>query len=239
MKLIKDSIHVIARLLGTDYLRRQIDSAGSGGFLMLDGDLDEDEDLATRILPSDRLVTLAWELHGAQFIEGFDVLAHELRRRSMYEAIAEMRAANDMRKRTDDLRFIDSNVRRGMSYGADMVYNGHRVAVEVKAKLSRPVVAYKPQAIVDSLSKARKQLPQRGPSLVYLQLASPWTDDPDTMLSVDRTIRHWLTNTGRVNGVLIMLERSLARPEGGITKTNGTAYIPNLNPSSPVPGLQD
>ena len=157
----------------------------------------------------------------------------------MYEAIAEMRAANDMRKRTDDLRFIDSNVRRGMSYGADMVYNGHRVAVEVKAKLSRPVVAYKPQAIVDSLSKARKQLPQRGPSLVYLQLASPWTDDPDTMLSVDRTIRHWLTNTGRVNGVLIMLERSLARPEGGITKTNGTAYIPNLNPSSPVPGLQD
>jgi hypothetical protein len=236
--VIRAALRTIHLALGTEYLKRQIDADKSNGYLLLDGPEDHRDDDETALLRTERLLLLARELRDAQAIPGFAALRVELQKRSMYDAVAEMRAVNHMRRRSDDLEFIDPNA-GGPTYDAAMIFNGVRVAVEVKAKAAKTVNEYQPDLIARSLKRARQQLPPSGPSLIYLQLTSPWTEDVDVMSSVDHTICHWLKNTSRVNGVVVLTERRFPLPTGGSRLTQASAYIPNLTPRTAVEGLND
>jgi hypothetical protein len=154
--------------------------------------------------------------------------------------VTELRAIAHLAKAGEDVWIIDPNAVEGHSPDAIVVLSGHEVAAEVKAKISQPVADYRPSLIQNPLSEARKkQLPPRGPSIIYLQIASPWSDDEHVLMSIDETVKAWLRNTRRVNAVVLMVERTFIREDGNRSYASGTLTIPNENPYVWVPDLQD
>jgi hypothetical protein len=191
----REGLDVLATVLGDEWLERELAERRRDGYLMLDGP-EEDDDPADRPLRENRLFDLAVELHEAQWIQGFEHLVKDLRTRSLLEAVAELRAANHMKRAGQSVWFHDPNAQDGKSFDATVVLSGQHVAVEVKTKTEKAVDAYRPRLIQNTLGHARKQLPASGPSMIYLQLSSPWTDDPGVLKSADETIRHFLRRSG-------------------------------------------
>jgi hypothetical protein len=233
----RDALRFLVNVLGRDWLERELDGTRQGGYLLLDSP-EQAADTVQPHLRTDRLMTLAMELHEVQDIGGFDHLVAELRTRSLFEAVAEMRAANHMLRAGQEAWFVDPNATAGRSYDAVVVLSGIEVAVEVKAKEPKPVADYRPRLIENSLDKARRQLPGSGPALIYLQVSSPWSDDADVMTSVDACIHQWLRKTRRINGVHVLVERTFTRPDGHAAVSRGGVFIPNLSARAPVPDIQ-
>lgn len=237
----REAMDFVHAILGSAWLERELEEKRTGGYLLLDGpDDDDDDDQVASFLRQSRLVTLALELHEARWVAGFSHMVRELRTRSMYEAVAELRAVNLAARAGEDVWFIDPNAKSGPSYDAVVVLSGIEVALEVKAKLPKPLQDYRPRTIENTLNEARRrQLPKAGPSVIYMQIASPWSDNEEVLLSIDATIRRWLTKTRRVNAVILMLERTFVRADGNRSVTTGRLTIPNLHPHVWVPDIQD
>ena len=236
----KRAIAFVHAILGSEWLERELDEKGTGGYLLLDGPDDEDGDPAAGFLRHSRLVTLALELDDAQRIPGFSHMVRELRTRNLYEAVSELRAVNLAARGSEAAWFIDPRAHDGPSYDAAVVLSGIEVAVEVKAKLPKPVDHYRPRLVENSLNEARRrQLPKTGPSMIYLQIASPWADSEDVLLSIDATAKRWLTRTKRVNAVILMIERTFVQSDGKGSITTGSLTIPNYDPHIWVPDIQN
>jgi hypothetical protein len=235
----EQAMDFIVSILGTAWLERELEAPKDKGYLLLGGDEDDDDDLCA-YLRLQRVVLLASELDASQrIIRGSRHLVKALRARTSYEAVAELRAINHMARAGQAAWFIDPNANQGPSFDAVVVLSGHEVAVEVKAKESKPVAEYRPSLIENPLRKARSQLPPSGPSMVYLQIASPWSDDEGVLLSIDSTVKRMLDKSGRINAVVLMLERTYIRPDGNRSRASGQLTIPNLNPHVWVPDIQD
>jgi hypothetical protein len=226
----------IVSVLGPEWLERELDTPQGKGFLLLGGDLDHDDDFSA-YLRVQRVVLLAQELADASDVRGSGHLMKALRARSSYETIAELRAINYMARIGQAAWFIDPDSSQGPSFDAIVVLSGHEVAVEVKAKRPKPVSEYRPQLIENALRKARSQLPPSGPSIVYLQIASPWSDDEGVLLSIDTTVKRMLDKSRRINAVVLMLERTYIRPDGNRTFTTGQHRISNPHPRLFVPEI--
>lgn len=110
----------------------------------------------------------------------------------------------------------------------------------MKARAELPVKDYHPNKILSTLGSARGQLPKAGPSLVYLRLSPPWTEDENTVLSIFDACQRYLRNTRRVNAVVLMVERRLPHPDGGgMAFKTGTLTIPNESPNTWIPDIQN
>lgn len=234
----EQAMDYIVSILGTAWLERELDAPKDSGYLLLGGNEDDDDDLSA-YLRLQRVVLLARELAAAQGIHGFQHLVKALRARTSYEAVAELRAINHMARAGQAAWFIDPNANQGPSFDALVVLSGHEVAVEVKAKESKSVAEYRPSLIENPLRKARSQLPPSGPSMVYLQIASPWSDDEGVLMSINSTIKRMLEKSRRINAVALMLERTYFRPDGNRSFTSGQLTIPNKHPHVWVPDIQD
>jgi len=75
--------------------------------------------------------------------------------------------------------------------------------------------------------------------MIYLQIASPWSDGERVLMSIDQTLNAWLRNTRRVNAIVVMIERTFLREDGNRSYTSGTVTIPKENPYVWVPDLQN
>lgn len=209
--------------LGQDWAKREI--LADTGYLMLGENAPETPD--SDLVRTHRLITLALELEAVRDVAGFADLLAQLQQRSMYEAVAEMRAVRLMQGLGTDIEFINPNAHEGRSFDAAMTIDGVRVAVEVKAKLPAPVHQYSPTALTNALTKARKQLPSEGPGLIYLQIPHPWSATPEVLDSAQVVILRWLSNTSRVNAVVVMLERWAPREVG---HRFSSAHVELINP---------
>lgn len=235
---IKRAFRVVHIYLGRRWLEREISEKSRNGYLMIDGPNDADEEEEEQFVRQHRLLALALELERAEGIAGFEDLLRSIRTRSMYEAVAELRAVNLLQVSGEQAWFMSPTGSPGKTYDATVVLSGIEVAVEVKAKTALPLDQYHPRKIESSLRKARGQLPAAGPSMIYLQLTTPWSVDAEVMVSIETTIHRWLENTRRVNAVILMLEGIFPRKAGGMRFTQARLNIINRSVHKPVPDLQ-
>jgi hypothetical protein len=191
-------------------------------------------------IPLMRLFSLASELQEANSIPGFAAFVRGLRARSLVDATAEMWAVRHCREAGQGVRFVDPHGTLGRSPDAITVLSGMDVPVEVKARAELPVAAYDRRKILSTLGSARGQLPQEGPSLIYLRISPPWSEHEETLLSIGQACSAFLRNSRRVNAVVLMLERRLAHPDGGgMAFKIATITVPNERPRVWVPDIQD
>lgn len=235
---IKRAFRVAHIYLGRRWLEREISEKPRNGYLMIDGPDDAGEGEDEQFVRQHRLLTLALELEQAEGIAGFEDLLRSIRTRSMYEAVAELRAVNLLQVSGEQVWFMPPRGSPGKTYDATVVLSGIEVAVEIKAKTALPLDQYHPRKIESSLRKARGQLSSAGPSMIYLQLTTPWSVDAEVMLSIEATVHLWLEKTRRVNAVILMLEGMFPREAGGMRFTQGRLNIINRSVHKPVPDLQ-
>lgn len=232
----RESLRVIRSTLGAWWLKRELHERATqlGGMLGLDT-----PDHPAGPLTLYRIYNLAYELHEARGIPGFEAFVRGLRARSLRDATAELWAVRHCARAGEGAEFIDPNMSAGRSPDAVVILGGRRVPVEVKARVEQPLVAYDDRKIMSTLGGARKQLPGSGPSLIYLRLSPPWSEDEVTLNSVAGACDRFLANSRRVNAVVLMLERRLPHPDGeGMAFRTATLTIPSHNPRVRLDDIQ-
>jgi hypothetical protein len=228
---------LVSQVLGPSWLIRELDERATarGGLLMLD---DPRDDPDSNTLRQSRLVDLATELNAARQIRGFAHVVAELRARSLYEVVAELRGVRLAAEASENIWFNDPNASEGPSPDATAVQDGQEVAIEVKSKLEQPAAAFRPGLITNTLESARKkQLPADSPSIIYLQIGAPWAEDEAVLARSYEACEHFLRRTGRVNAVILMLEKRLVHDRGVRVLKSNVAVI-NRRARFPLPGLQ-
>lgn len=212
-EVIRESLRVVTRYLGSAWLERELhDRARFRGASL---GFDDDPDWVGPI-PLMRLWSLAYELHEVRSIPGFAAFAKGLRSRSLTDATAEMWAVRHCMDAGQGVRFVDPHGHTGRSPDAITILSGMDVAVEVKARAELPIEEYHRKKVLSTLGSARRQLPATGPSLVYLRVSPPWSEDEETLLSINDACMNFLRNTRRVNAVVLMVERRLRNPGGAV-----------------------
>ena len=227
----------VSRIIGPTWLARELHERATarGGLLMLD---DPRDDAGASVLRQSRLADLAIELDTARRIRGFPQVLPDLRTRSLYEVVAELRGVRLAAEASEDIWFNDPNACDGPSPDATAVLSGREVAIEVKSKLEQPADAFRPGLITNTLESARKkQLPADGPSIVYLQIGAPWAEDEEILAQTYTACERFLERTGRVNAVVLMLEKRLVHARGTrFMKSNIT--VPNRSARFPLRDIQ-
>lgn len=232
---IIESLEVLHHYLGPAWLEREFLGSASGHRSGLG--FDEDPDWIGPI-PLMRLSSLAQELRQAESIAGFAPFVRGLRARSLLDATAELWAIRQCSIVGEGVRFVDPNGQSGRAPDAIAVLNGMEVAVEVKARSELPIAAYSPSKVHSTLGSARRQLPKSGPSLIFLRIAPPWSEDETTLVSIGDACTNFLRNTRRVNSVVLLLERRLPHPDGMAFKVASIA-VANPAPRVEIPGVRD
>jgi hypothetical protein len=177
----EESLRVIKCTLGKWWLKRELHPRAShlGGVLGLDG-ADEPAGAITLY----RIFNLAYELHEARTVRGFEAFVRGPRSRSLTDAAAEMCAVRHCARAGEGVEFVGPQSSASRSPDAVVLLGGRRVSVEVKARAELPLTDYAERKIASTLGAARKQLPSSGPSLIYLRLSPPWSEDEATLNSV-------------------------------------------------------
>lgn len=235
----KWSLEVLHAFLGTDWLRREIAARAPGhGYLMFGGNQDEEEYPSDQQLRLFRAHSLATDLLGAQNFRGFEQWLEHLPRRSLREAAAELRAIRHMATAGSDVELLTPDPQAGRSPDARFLLDNAEAWVEVKAKEDRPARAFTTNSVTNSLKTAVRQLPDNAPGLVYLQLPYAWGDHYGALPAADMAARSWLRHTGRVNAVVMLLERRLRIAGGGMRFSTAHYTIAHPSPRYPLPSIQ-
>lgn len=211
-RAVVESLEIIQHYLGSAWLKRELLGVARARRSGLG--FEEDPDWIGPI-PLMRLGSLASELHEARSIPGFAPFVKGLRARSMLDATVEMWAVRHCKAMVGNVRFVDPHSGTGRTPDAMTVLGGVDVAIEVKSRAELPVENYDRKKILSTLGSARGQLPKSGPSLIYLRISPPWSEDEETLMSIGNACTNFLSNSRRVNAVVLLLERRLAHPDGG------------------------
>jgi hypothetical protein len=181
-------------------------------------------------LRTHRLVQMGKRLYDLQGVPGFEHMLERARKESLRGLLAELEAAEKLRRRGYEVRFrAASGV--GRDYDIDSHINGSDVAVEVKAKEEEGVSdPYKEKSMLNTLKEGRGQLPSNGPGLLFLGVPSDWVTAPEPRSALRQAVGSWLRGTGRVNAVVIMYDMRAPGPAGQMAFLTGHDVVPNPRP---------
>jgi hypothetical protein len=237
MSMWSHAWRVAIHFLGRDWAERELSATGRAGFLMVDRGHDSDESGEEGYIRAHRAQRLASGLLHCQHIAGFDALLSNLSNRSMHGALAEIDAIVVLSRFADGIRIIAPSGRKGSDYDAEILVGRNVVAVEIKAKAEMPADQFSESKVVNTLLRAKKQLPAGRPGLIYLTIPSPWATDDRVMRNIDRTVTTWLASTRRVNAVVLSLECRKPGTDKGMTFVCANYMILNDSPRVPVPNI--
>ena len=169
-----------------------------------------------------------------QSMKGFDDLIADLRTRDLLGAYAEMVSLHLLGASGHSMEFVKRSMRRREDYDCRAVVGGQVVAVEVKAKREQPLSAFSLRTVVNSLNAARKQVPQEGPSIVFVYVPPEWAADSNSWEAMLDVARGWLRKITRVNAVVYIYERVVTSGPGPQVMIVAFEVVPNLRPKAPV-----
>jgi len=184
-----------------------------------------------------RVTTLGRRLFELQDVPGFDAMVRRLHGVALSGAYAEVLAVALLRLGGQSVRFVEPVGVRTQDFDAAIIGNGHEIAVEVKARDEETLAAYRDVSVLNSLNKARKQVPRQGPALVFVQICSSWAGDMATRASIDASVRSWMRGVSRVNAVVLMFEQFVPHGEAGVVVIVGFDVIANPSPRTDVPNI--
>jgi hypothetical protein len=183
-----------------------------------------------RYLHQHRVIGLARDLLRCQYAPGFREQLDVMRTRSLVGLFHELRVA---RMLLDNRHTVEFKVPRE-SRAPDLLID-RELSVEVKAKEDDSL--YKRSSLESTLADARRQLPRRGPGLIALRVPDHWSTDSTFAAEADAVFERWLTNTRRVNAVLILWDHWVPAEPQGMACTTLFRVHENGRPHSPVTDL--
>lgn len=186
---------IIAHFLGRGWFEKHIrHDAPRRGFLNLDFSSD-----ANREASVFRVVELAENLFNLQNIDGFSACIEQMRfgAEKIESTCAELDFGRFLLIHDVQFRFLERSGSKGADYDYEIVYpDGIRVAAEAKCKFEGTDA--NPQSVKNSLKKARKQLPDSKPGIIFVKIPQNWFDDPAIMRAIVDIGQEFLRTTRRI-----------------------------------------
>lgn len=237
--LLDQSLGALAFFMGEKWVERELARTRGPNYLLIQ-DRGVPDLLGESALRQFRVNNLAYYLSAAMdmtnrgSLRGFGTYLVDARTRSIEELSAEMRALLHMSLSGARVTLIAPRCGTAKSPDAKISSDGTHVWVEVKSKRDA-ATRFSETTVARSLDKARSQLPATGPGLVYLQVPAAWPTEGYAPLVLETLVQRWLRNTGRINIVVLMLEKRSSYP-GGLTGFTHASYaVANPHPRTPLP----
>ena len=145
---------------------------------------------------------LANTLYNLQNIRGFEKKVKEYRNENVEAFFAELQSAQILRYTGAYLEFPEPAGKRALDY--DLIAElPNKVVVACDAKCKVESDLHNPNAIVNTIRKARDQLPKNMPTIVFVKVPESWAESGKLYSAFSDLIRGALRNTTRVSAVVV------------------------------------
>lgn len=226
------SMFVLRHFLGEKWVRRKTEPEAKGHLSWT-----PESDAFSRFKYMSRVEGLAESLFNMQYIEGFKHRLKLLRNESVETGLAELSSAQLLVMNGIPFRFRVPEGKKGIDYDGELFIDAIAVACEMKAKLESTVPAEK--SVVDTLTKARKQLPSNGVAgVVFIRLPSSWVEAPDGLDAMRQGVAAGLRSTTRIASVIAHWEEWHKHGENGAAQLVRLQEFRNDSAQPPLGALQ-
>ena len=189
---------VIAHCFGRDWFAAHIrHDVSKPGFLNLDFSSDQRREATVF-----RVVELAENLFNLQHIEGFDACIRQMKggAEKIESTCAELDFGRFLYIHDIPFRFVEPQMVKGADYDFEITYpDGLKVPADAKCKFES--TAINPDSLRNSMKKARAQLPDDRPGIIFIKVPQSWIENPAMAHAMIKVGREFLASTGRVASV--------------------------------------
>jgi hypothetical protein len=186
---------VIVHFLGPEWFAAHIRHDNpKPGFLRIDFSSDRRREATVF-----RVVELAESLFNLQNIDGFDACIRQMKGGGdkIQSTCAELDFGRFLYMHDVEFRFVVPQMKKGSDYDVELFYpDGLVVPADAKCKLETTEI--NPQSIVNSLDKARKQLPADRPGIIFMKVPQSWISDAEMAVAMVEAGHKFLRNTNRI-----------------------------------------
>src|SRR5216683_666046 len=187
---------VLSAFMNADWVERHIVSdSRKKGFLSI----DESDPIRyeTSIF---RVMDLAEVIYNLQAVPGFDECITRMRDGDIEGTYAELDFGRMLCLNKVPFRFVIPQGRIGCDYDIEVEYSdGVVAAADAKCKIES--TEFSENTIKNTLNKARKQLPDANPGIVFVKVPPRWITNPENIVSMVDVARSFLRGTRRVVSV--------------------------------------
>jgi hypothetical protein len=165
------SLHVIKYFLGDPWIKKHLDPfVTRPGFMRIS--LDQTSQAEIQAL---RLVDLAELLINLQDIDGFSELTERIKTSDVESSLAELHVGRLLYINDANFRFVIPHGKKGNDYDLEITYpDGEIVCGETKCKIESTQLST--NTISNALQKARGQLPEDRPGIIFLMFPQQWLE---------------------------------------------------------------
>jgi hypothetical protein len=186
---------VIVHCLGREWFGAHIrHDVPKPGFLRLDFSSDRRREATVF-----RVVELAENLFNLQHVEGFDACIAQMKAgaEKIESTCAELDFGRLLYIHEVKFRFVVPTMRKGDDYDFEVIYpDGLVVPADAKCKFETTKI--NPASVRNSLKKARTQLPDDRPGIIFMKVPQSWMTDGKVTAAMVGAVRQFLQNTDRV-----------------------------------------
>ena len=187
---------VLRAFMDADWVERHVVSDGrKKGLLSID-----DSDPYRREMSFFRVMDLAEVIYNLQPVPGFDECITRIREGDIEGTYAELDFGRMLYLNKVPFRFVVPQGTIGLDYDIEIECpNGTIASADAKCKIEG--TDFGENTIENTLKKARKQLPDSMPGIVFVKVPPRWIGDPNSVASMLRVARSFLRKTRRVVSV--------------------------------------
>jgi hypothetical protein len=187
---------VVRAFMGDQWVDRYImPNQRKPGFVTID-----ESSQVTLDLSAYRLIDLAELLYNLQLVEGFDDCLDRMRSGNIQATYAELDLGRMLFWHHVLFRYVKPTGVTGTDYDVDIIYpNGLHVCGDAKCKVEG--TDFNVKSIGYSLSKARKQLPDDRPGIVFIKIPPRWYNQQNFIILASSEALEFLRTTRRVVSV--------------------------------------
>lgn len=187
---------VLRAFMGADWVERHVISGGrKRGFLSID-----ESDPHRRETSFFRVMDLAEVIYNLQPVPGFDECITRMRDGDIEGTYAELDFGRMLYLNNVPFRFVVPQGTAGLDCDVEVEYpNGIIASADAKCKIEG--TAFSENSIENTLKKARKQLPDSMPGIVFVKVPPRWIVDAKCVATMLDLARSFLRGTRRVVSV--------------------------------------
>jgi hypothetical protein len=187
---------VLRAFMSADWIERHVISdSRKKGFLSID-----ESDPHLREMSFFRVMDLAEVIYNLQPVPGFDECITRMRDGDIEGTYAELDFGRMLYLNKVPFRFVVPQGTAGLDYDIEVAYPNEIVA-SADAKCKIEGTDFSENTIENTLKKARKQLPDSMPGIVFVKVPPRWIADPNSVADMLQVARSFLRGTRRVVSV--------------------------------------
>lgn len=146
-----------------------------------------------------RIIDLSEVLYNLQDISGFDECLERLRKGEIEGVFAELDLGRMLFGNQIEFKFVRPSGKRGADYDVELVYNNIVICGDAKCKIES--TSFSHTTVDATLEKARRQLPNDRPGIVFVKIPPAWFTDRSVEHELADIAMDFLRTTRRVVSV--------------------------------------